>query len=185
MTSNAHAHVFSTDLSERMRRDAEDREVGAMLRRACARTGTKHTEAADAMGFGERGANTIAEIAVGKRPLHVRSAMKLPDSAFRAFFADVLGSRGYGIVALPGAEEVSADLAVDWTVKNATAFRAFFEAVQDKRIDRSESAAIIDTGMSLVGLVLGAVEVARTAEREGVVGIPAKRLSSTTTKAAR
>jgi hypothetical protein len=39
--------------------------------------------------------------------------------------------------------------------------------------------------MSLVGLVLGAVEVARTAEREGVVGIPAKRLSSTTTKAAR
>jgi hypothetical protein len=161
---------------------AADKALGTKLRKACARTGTTDRDVAEAFGVCT---TTVAKMVVGSISMRARHVEMLPEAAFAEFLSELASPRGYAVVKLPDSDEIAADAAIEWTERNSAAFSAFFRAVQDLRIDRAESIAIETTGMSLVRTVMGAVVQARYAQREGVVGIPAKRSSSTETKAAR
>jgi hypothetical protein len=178
------AHVNSESAKDRRSADdiAADKAVGLKLVRACSRTNTTHRTVADSFGVCEK---TVAKLAVGQLSMRVRHVEALPDSAFQEFLNELAAPRGYVVVQLPDSEAVASErAAIEWTVRQAAAFTTMLDAVQDLRFDRSEGAAVADTGMALVRHVLGWVELGRIAQREGVVGVPSKR-SSSTQKAAR
>jgi hypothetical protein len=171
MTNANHDRPFSAE-SERMRREGEDVTVGAKLRRACVRTGTKSRDVATSLELGARGETTIAEVLCGRRTMHVRQLQKLPDSVYGEFMAELASDRGYAVVRLPAADAIAADMGLEWTERQAAAFTALLRAAADLRFDRAEANTVIETGMAFVRHVLGWVEFARVADREGVAAIP-------------
>jgi len=159
-----------------------DKAMGGRLRRACAATGTTISDVARAFGVSEA---TVARMVTGEISMRARHVALLPDSVYAEFLGILAGERDLTVVSLPEADGATDTVAIEWTEKQAAAFTTVLRAVLDGRFDRAEGAAVVETGMSFARHVLGWVELGRIAQREGVVGVPTRRTSSTETKAAR
>lgn len=101
----------------------------------------------------------------------------LNGAAFVGAIGEMLDGSGHAVVELPAPDAGAVDMRALAAMQRAASdtLTTSIEAFADGHVTRSEGAAIGSHARRVVSLALGLVELAKTAQREGVIGVPTFR----------